>query len=159
MLGSLVVAETVAQRLVDLGDGRQQPIMSGPPASHFLETLDHVQLGAVAGQRRDFQRRKCCKNRVNRGSLMPGRVVNDQHDPGLLRRGIHEDDGAQVVGTGLLQVAPFREPSLLRPQRTLDQARRQLASHDIQCPEEIERGMSIKVADERTVALYAQWSP
>ena len=96
--------------------------------------------------------RKCREDLVNRASLMPGRVVHDPHDPGVLCRGIRADDVTQVVGKGLLQVAPLREPSLLCPPRTLDQPRGQLAGYSVEGPEGIEREAGCILAQQDACA-------
>ena len=51
MLESLVVTQTVPQCPLELGYGREEAIVGGTPPEHLPESLDHLQLGTVAGQR------------------------------------------------------------------------------------------------------------
>ena len=93
---------------------------------------------------------------VNGLALMPGRVVDDQHDPGVVRGRIGTGHISEVFGKGLLQGAPFRHRGCLRLPWALHQSGRQMAVHQVESAVKVEIGMTIQVAHEGAVPLDTQ---
>ena len=100
--------------------------------------------------------RKLLEHLVNGAPLMPRRVVDDEHDPGVLRGRIGAGNIAEVVGQGLLQVPPFRHGRRARLPWTLHEPRGQMAGHEVQSAVEVERRMTIQVPYEGPVPLDTQ---
>jgi hypothetical protein len=50
MLQRVVVAQTVAQRLLALSDGLKEPIMGRPASQYLPEALNHLEAWTRAGQ-------------------------------------------------------------------------------------------------------------
>jgi hypothetical protein len=82
MLARLRVTETVPHRLLALGHGRDEAIMGGAASEPRPESLDHLPLWAVAGQRVERQRRDGPKDGRDYGAPVPGGLVDHDHHPG-----------------------------------------------------------------------------
>ena len=107
MLERLIVTETIPHRLLELGYGREEAIVGGAAPEYLPEPLDHLQLGTVAGQWIEFQMRAGRQDCSDSGSAVPGRFVDHDHHPGLLRSGIGSSDVPQVAGKRFLYIALF----------------------------------------------------
>jgi hypothetical protein len=84
-LERLVVAQTVAPRLVERGKGAKQPMLGGAPSPHLPPPLTHWPLGTVAGPRGPFQRWGRCQHLGDDGPCVPR---------GLVAHPYHGGDGA-----------------------------------------------------------------
>ena len=102
MLECLVVTETVPQRLLELGHGREESIVSGASPEHLPEPLDHLQLGTIAGEWVQLQMREGPKHCCDDGASVPGGFVDHDHDAGILRSGVGPCDVAQMASKRLL---------------------------------------------------------
>src|SRR5215467_6896501 len=111
MLEGLVVTETVPQRLLELGHSREETMVGGASPEHLPEPLDHLQLGAIAGEGVQLQMREGRKHSCDAGAPVPRGFVDHDHYAGILRRGIGPCDVAPMASTRLLHI------TLSRPHR------------------------------------------
>jgi len=96
---------------------------------------------------------------VNDMALMPGRVVDDQHDPGVVRGRIGTGNIPEVFGKSLLQVPPFRHRGCPRLPWTRHQPCRQMAGDEVEGAIQVAIGMTIQVAHEGAMPLDLQCGP
>jgi hypothetical protein len=153
MFQGVVVAQGVAQGLLELGQRQKEPIVGGSPPQHPPEALDDLELWMIAGQARELQMRELLARLSDEGPVMPRGVVDHEHHAGMFGRGISSGDIPQVPRKALWQ-APWPRPGLLQLRwhpGPLHQASGQPASHEVERPEDVHRGVAIQGAHHRPV--------
>jgi hypothetical protein len=81
----LIIAQTIAQRLLERPYLCKEPIVGGAPPQHPPEALDHLELGTVAGQPVYLQVWPLGEHLGDQGTFVPGGVVDHQRHSGVLR--------------------------------------------------------------------------
>ena len=99
----LVIAQIVTQGLLERAHRDKEPIVGRTAPQHPPEALDHLQLRTIAGQPVQLDMRQLVERRGDQGALVPGGVVDHQHDARVLRSRIGPGDIAQVPRKRLLQ--------------------------------------------------------
>ena len=156
MLECLVVTETVPQRLLELGHGREESIVSGASPEHLPEPLDHLQLGTIAGEWGQLQMREGRKYSCDAGAPVPGGFVDHDHDAGILPRGIGPCDVVQMARKRLLHRALRRPP---RRAGALYNVGRQASRDQVQGTEDVEHVVTIQIAHHRAMPFDTQRGP
>ena len=161
MLEGLVVAETVAQGLLQPGLCGKEPIVRGPAPPHLLAALNDLQLRAVAGQSVQPELWQLVEHLGDQATVMPGRIVDDEYDVGVACGGIRPADIPQIPCKRGLHVAlpggPLHPPAWSAA--TLHQARGQAAGDQSKGPEDVDQIMTIQVADDGAMPLEPQGGP
>ena len=158
MFESLVVAETVAQGLLQPGLCGKEPIVRGPTPQHFPEALNDLQLRTVAGPSVQPELWQLVEHLGHQATVMPGRIIDDEHDLRVLRGGIRSADITQMPCKRGLHIArpggPLQPPALSAA--TLYQACGQAAGDQVKGPEDIDQIMIIQVAHDRSMPCEPQ---
>jgi len=150
----LVIAQAVAQRSLELGYHREEPIVRGPTPQHPPEALDHLKLWTIARQSIALQMGERMERRGDQATPMPGSMINHEHHAGILGDGVGPGDVSHVAGKCLLHVS-----RLGRGVMAHHQACRESAGHQIECAKEIADVVTIQIADDRSVAFEPQGGP
>src|SRR3712207_3782382 len=112
MLACVVVAQAVAQGVREPGSRPKAPIMRGPPAQHLPETLNELELRAIAGSSIAFQMRTRSERLRDQGSAMPGGMGDHEHRTRMLGRRIGPSDLPHVPRNARWQGARSRPARL-----------------------------------------------
>ena len=161
MLQGLVIAQAVPQGLLKVCQRQEEPIMGRAAAQHFPQAFDDLQLRTVTGQPIPLQMGPRLEHAGDDGSLMPGGVVNDEHDSGVLRGRIDAGDIAQVARKRLLHAPSPRGADVLRPRgpALVHDTRGQLAGHQVQRAEDVDQIVTIQGAYHGPVPFEPQRRP
>src|SRR5919201_1838832 len=81
----LVVAQTVAQGLLQRGQGLKEPMMGRTAPPYLPEACDHLPWWTVAGQPVQLQMGHLLEYLGDQSAAMPGGMVDHQHDAPVLR--------------------------------------------------------------------------
>jgi hypothetical protein len=79
MCQRVVVAQSVAQGVLELGQGQKEPIVGGLSPQHPPEALDDLALWTIARQPRALKMRTRFELLSDQGPPMPGGVVEHEH--------------------------------------------------------------------------------
>jgi hypothetical protein len=91
MFQGLVVAQALAQGVLELGQRQKEPIVHSPP-QYPPEALDDLELWAIAGQPIELQVRAHFERLSDAASRMPGGIIDHDDHAGILGRGIRSGD-------------------------------------------------------------------
>jgi hypothetical protein len=148
MFECLVVAQTIAQSLFELSERGKEPIVGRPPPQHL--PLDHLELRAVARSSVACYVGHRLERCHDQGALVPGSVVDHEHDPRVLDGGIGPGDVPHVARQRRLQAAlpgPGLSPRSIGC-AALDEPRGELASHQVERADHIAQVMTVQIADD-----------
>ena len=156
----LEVAEAGADRPLQFRERVEQPVVSRPPPQFLPETLDRVQLRAVAGQAFELQVRVLRQRLVDRPAPVPRRVVEKQHHLLVSVLRVDTPHVPQVVGERLLHPPRLALARLLPGvfgalQRVAVQSRAGQVDHG----EDVKQVLVVARAHHRPVPLDAQRRP
>src|SRR4029453_19214525 len=130
--------------------------MRGTPPQDLPEALDHLQLRTVTGEGIHLQMGIGGQDRVDQSPPMPGGLVDHDDHPRVVDGRVGPGHLPQMRRKAHLEMALLGGPWLLARVRPLDQTRRQAATDEIQGPKDVERVVTIEVADQGPVAFDAQ---
>jgi len=157
----LVVTAAVAQRLLQLAQCPQEPMMGRPASPHLPEALEQLPVWALARPPRPLEMRPLLAHLGNQGTPVPGGVVTHQDDPRVRGGRIRPRTIAHVARTPFLH-APLPRGGLLPLSRgpgPLDQASGQLPGDAVERPEDRDQLMTVQVTDDGAVPFEAQRRP